>query len=124
MPVTFQEYPKYMTHKGHQPAVWKKDNKGFVSDVDALVSPEKYPDIIVTSAEHESRMAKEGYSAIVSPSKANYDKAIMENTMPDGYSYKEYPKWKYNKDSPAVIVNSKIEELALKGTWSDTPISK
>jgi hypothetical protein len=39
------------------------------------------------------------------------------------YQFQAYPKWKYNKTKPAVVVNDPGEEKKLGSGWQDTPFA-
>jgi len=54
----------------------------------------------------------------IDPPPPEYTPPVRESKA---YVYQPYPRWKYHRSKPAVIVESAQEEIALGSGWADSP---
>lgn len=123
---SYKEYPKVMKHPQHQPAVWETlpgKGTGLFAPDTVMKSPERFPDVTVHTIDQEKQYAARGYRpANMGVDAKQYEQAILEAEPVDGYTFNEYPKWKYHAFEVPKIVHSKEEETALGEGWSDRPV--
>lgn len=122
---TYQEYPKLMKHPQHAAPIMKKlEGKGVgLFEPDTIcTSPERYPDVTVTTLEQEQYYAARGYRPPNVGDAAQYEQAILESKPVEGYAFSEYPKWKYHPIELPVIVKTAAEEQSLGAGWEDKPV--
>jgi len=125
MSLGFQEYPKRMSHKDHQDAIWEQlPGKGtglFVPDT-VMKSPERFPEVVVHTLDQEKLYASRGYRPNNMANAAEYEQAILEQNPVEGYVPQEYPKWRYHPIEISRIVHSAEENEALGEGWFDYPV--
>ncbi len=121
----FKEYPKLLKHPQYKAAQWKTlEGKGvglFAPDT-ICTSPERFPDVTVTTKEQEQYYAARGYRPTNMANPVEYEQAILESAPVEGYGFQEFPKWKYHAIEMPELVKSKDEEAALGDGWGDAPI--
>lgn len=124
----FKQYPKRMIHSAHALAVFKpltpeqEKMKGLFAPIPELLSPERYPDVVVSTIEQEKQYASKGYRPANQSNEEEYQSAILESDRVVGYKFSLYPKWKYHPMQMPVIVQDASEEKALGDGWEDSPV--
>lgn len=122
--MNFREYPKMMSHPGHQQAVWKKldgPNRGWLEPDTIMISPERLAPITVHTLEQEKEAASKGYRPNNMANAAEYEQTILEGQI-STEGFQEFPKFKYHAEQLPVIVNNAAEEKALGAGWGDSPV--
>lgn len=135
----YSEYPKFMKHPQHKPAVLSRDivNPDRTITKAAPGQPERFPDVLVHNKDQEIDYASRGYAPAGTSDPEAYLRAISGNAELDSQKHHEYPKWLYqahedgeievNLDSgdtiyvKSVLVDHEAGEKKLKGEWHPNP---
>nr|WKF58823.1 hypothetical protein HUO10_003324 [Paraburkholderia busanensis] len=135
--MAYAEYPKFMKHPQHRPAVLSKDEIVNGKVVKAPPGqPERFPDVIVNNKDQEIDYASKGYAPNGTSDPDAYMRAITGNDELPGHHHHEYPKFLYQAHEDgemkvdidgdtvrvtSVLVDDEKAEKKLKGEWHPNP---
>lgn len=132
--MSFNEYPKKMSHPEYRAAVVEQlpcnckpgvkctCRTGLFARDWVCKSPERFPEITVMTLDQEKQYAARGYRPNNMANSSEYEQAILEMAPVTGYGFQAYPKWKYHAFEIPKIVGSAAEEAELGDDWSDAPV--
>lgn len=100
----FEEFPKVLVHPGEAAAVVSVWDEKLNRHVPEHGIPARFQPVTVNNADQEDQYEARGYRPAGSSDAAAFESAIS-NAKPEGYEFKEYPKWVGD-----VLVNAADEE--------------
>lgn len=135
--MSFQEFPKQMTHPQHAPAVLSRDMIENGRIIKAPPGkPERFPPVFVNNADQELQYASLGYVPNGTSDPEAYRRSAAGADLPYSHQHQEFPRWMYkadeNGDTPVyldgecvmvrgMIVDTEAAQKRLHGDWFETP---
>jgi len=138
--MSFQEYPKAMSHPQYQPAVISQDTvdraTGRTIKAPSGV-PAKFPPVYVNNKDQEAQYASLGYVPNGVSDPDEYLSAIIGADQPHGHEHVDFPKYLYTQDDDgdlqvlneggdivgvrSLLIGSQAAQDKLVGSWYATP---